>query len=307
MNKSMNTVILKAILQAKNQREAGHLMRKMLSKYYSAEEIYDYPSFIMARGDVPVGLVAHLDTVFDQHPALILHDEEQGLMWSPQGLGSDDRAGCFAIVEILKTSGVRPTIILTTDEEQGCVGAATLVGLFPEKPWDLNFLIELDRQGLDDAVYYGCYNEEFEKYISTFGFETQRGTYSDISVLCPAWGIAGVNLSVGYFYEHTYLEMLSLSGLEDTIRKVSTLLTQETKPYEYRTGNFRPAAYCTHCGKGVHHMEVIYIDDMPFCEKCFSDVCTPCKQCHQVWYNPKKHIVCPRCIEKMKPRKKNNR
>lgn len=46
-------------------------------------------------------------------------------MWSPQGLGADDRAGIFAIIQIIK-SGLRPHIILTTDEEVGGVGADLL-------------------------------------------------------------------------------------------------------------------------------------------------------------------------------------
>ena len=66
--------------------------------------------------------------------------------------------------------------------------------------------------------------EDFEKYINSFGSKTAEGTYTDISIICPNWGVAGVNLSVGYFWEHSYMEHFYGSFWYDTYRKVVRML-----------------------------------------------------------------------------------
>ena len=43
---------------------------------------------------------------------------QKNVMISPDGLGADDRAGVFMIMNIVK-AGFRPHVIFTTDEE-GC-------------------------------------------------------------------------------------------------------------------------------------------------------------------------------------------
>jgi hypothetical protein len=155
-------------------------------------------------------------------------------MWSPQGLGADDRAGVYSIVQIIK-SGYRPTIIFTTDEEKGCLGALELVKDIPEAPTELKYIIQLDRRGSNDCVFYDCINEEFEVYVESFGFVTNFGSFSDISVLCPSWKVAGVNLSIGYYNEHSEVELLYVGQMIETTRKVVKMLKDADKAetYEY--------------------------------------------------------------------------
>ena len=93
----------------------------------------------------------------------------------------------------------------------------------------LKYLIQIDRRGRNDAVFYDCPNERFKKYICGFGFKEEQGIYSDISFLCPGWDIAGVNVSAGYFYEHTNKEILNLEYLNETINKVEQMLKDERK------------------------------------------------------------------------------
>jgi hypothetical protein len=81
---------------------------------------------------------------------------------------------------------------------------------------------EKERKRMLDTI-----NQKFKDYVCGFGFQEQTGIYSDISFLCPAWDIAGVNLSVGYFYEHTEKECLNLEYLEETISKVEKMLKEE--------------------------------------------------------------------------------
>ena len=190
------------------------------SRYDNVIATKDY---IIAVGDIPVALVAHADTVFKSPPERIFYDREKNVMISPDGLGADDRAGIFAIIMILK-SGFRPTVIITTDEEKGGLGADTLVRHMKNPPTDLKYIIQLDRSGSNDCVFYNCDNKDFENYVEDFGFVTDFGTFSDISVICPRWKIAGVNLSIGYHDEHTKSETLYIGQLFSTINKVRLML-----------------------------------------------------------------------------------
>ena len=196
-------------------------MRQYLSTKY--DSVISSKDYIVAVGDIPVALTAHLDTVFKTPPEDIYYDRVKNVMWSPDGLGADDRAGVYAITNIVK-SGLRPTIVLTTDEELGCLGASKLVQSMPNAPTDLKYIIELDRRGSDDCVFYSCNNPEFDEYVESFGFVTNFGSFSDISTICPAWGMAGVNLSIGYYNEHSVSETLHIGNMFNTIAKVKKML-----------------------------------------------------------------------------------
>ena len=201
-----------------------NLMRQFLNRKYGKENVISNPAFLVAKGDIPVALIAHADTVFSAPPKTFFYDQEANVLWSPDGMGADDRAGIFAITRIVAT-GRRPHIIITTDEESGCVGATKLISKFNEHPFnDLKFMIQLDRRGFKDSVYYDCANDEFEKFINTFGFETAIGSLSDISVIAPMWEVAAVNFSIGYQEEHSHEEHLYVGAMFETIDKVNNIL-----------------------------------------------------------------------------------
>jgi hypothetical protein len=227
-------ILLKNIVSI-NQDSLKRTLESYLKKNY--QSFYFTKNYLIGYGDIPIALVAHMDTVFTRLPQSIYYDKEQGVIWSPEGLGADDRAGVFSILKILE-SGLRPTVIFTTDEERGCLGAEALVEDFPDSPVDLKYIIELDRRGTNDCVFYECDNKDFVKYVEQFGFIENFGSLSDISVICPAWKIAGVNLSVGYEDEHTKEETLHTAPLLRTISNVKVMLQQTDIPFfEYIPGN----------------------------------------------------------------------
>ena len=204
------------------------LMRSMytyLKKYYNEKNIFLTEDFILCEGEAPIMLVAHMDTVFKVPPSQIYYDQKQGVMWSPQGLGADDRAGVFLIWKIVQ-SGLRPHICLTTNEEVGGLGAAQLVKTCPKSIFPCKYIVELDRQGTNDCVFYSCANQQFQEFVEGYGFITSWGTYSDISAICPAWHIAGVNLSVGYQNEHREIETLNIRAMMDTYKKVFKMIKE---------------------------------------------------------------------------------
>ena len=198
-------------------------------KYQTVVETKDY---IYAVGDIPIALAAHMDTVFTHPVQDLYYDTKKNVLWSPDGLGADDRAGIFAIWHVI-ASGMRPHIILSTDEERGCLGARELAKI--PCPFDnLCYIIQLDRRGSNDCVFYDCDNREFTAYVENFGFVEAFGTFTDITEYCPAWGVAGVNLSIGYYNEHSVSETLHVNILYDTIRKVKNMLRETEIPkFEY--------------------------------------------------------------------------
>lgn len=211
-----------------DQASLQRVLYKFLKRYYTKEKVTFDEDFLLAEGDIPIALVAHMDTVFKQPAAELFYDRQKNVMISPTGMGADDRAGVFAIIKIIE-AGFRPHIIFTTDEEIGCVGS-NLLSYHPCPFKDLRFIIQLDRRGADDCVFYDCDNPEFEKYIESFGFVTAWGSFTDICELCPSWGMAGVNLSIGYRDEHTVSEVLFVGHMLNTIEKVKKILSETNIP-----------------------------------------------------------------------------
>lgn len=232
------------------QRTLKKALTTFLKSKYS--KVVNTKDYIYAEGDIPIALVAHMDTVFVKLPTEIYYDRKKNVMWSPQGLGADDRAGVFSICQIIR-DGYRPHIIFTTDEEKGGLGAYQLAA--QQCPFgDLRYMIELDRRGSDDCVFYDGVNQEFIKYVEKFGFKEAWGTFSDISYLAPDWGVSAVNLSIGYKDEHSVSEVLHVDWMFRTIERVKTMLDEEIdeipffeyieNPYSYNW----MAAYYGHGG-----------------------------------------------------------
>ena len=218
-------------------------MRQFLCQKYGQDNVIANHAYVIAKGDIPVALVAHADTVFSRPPVDFFYDTNKNVLWSPDGMGADDRAGIYSIMQIVR-SGLRPHVIITTGEESGCIGATKMMHAYKEHPFnELKFIIQLDRRNFKDSVYYDCDNEDFENFITPFGFKTEWGTLSDISVIAPIWGVAAVNFSVGYVEEHTKQERLYVDALFATIEKVKNILTyvqehSECPTYEYVESTF---------------------------------------------------------------------
>ena len=191
--------------------------------------------YIIAEGELPICLVAHMDTVFSGVPSEFFYDRHKKMLWSPYGSGFDDRAGIYLILKIIE-KGFYPSIIFTQGEEMGGIGAHALIKDAPECPLlDCRALIQLDRAHKEDAVFYECDNKDFEKFICSYGFKYDWGTFTDISIIAPAWKIAAVNLSVGYVDEHTTSERLYCKWTDLTFKRLCKILedSKDMKSYSY--------------------------------------------------------------------------
>lgn len=193
--------------------------------------------FLYAPGDIPVLVTAHMDTVHKETCRTI--EIMDNILSSPQGIGGDDRCGIYMIVNIITKTKLRPYILFCEDEEIGGVGSAKFCKTeYIDDLRKLKFLIELDRANKDDLVFYDCDNEDFTDFVrNVTGYHESWGSFSDISTLMPECGVAGVNLSCGYYKPHTTKEYVNFDEMLNTIEVTKKLIKkaaeEETPQFEF--------------------------------------------------------------------------
>lgn len=225
---------LRACLQARKP-EVINFLEKFCTK---GSDLFWYKKSKVKRA---VTLVCHIDTsigdvdrVWDNKAykyvdtpirRRIFFDKKQQVFLGPDGLGADDRAGLFGLLRVHAAlpEELRPNLLFCDGEETGGHGAKAAAKKLPELQ-DSLFMVELDRRGINDCVFYNQEPTEFVKYIEDFGFKKDWGTFSDISHIGKEFGICTVNLSVGYFNEHTRYETLYCRFLNETIKKTIELV-----------------------------------------------------------------------------------
>ena len=185
--------------------------------------------FLYAEGDIPVLLVAHLDTVHSEKAEIICFSEDMRYVMSPQGIGGDDRCGVYMIMQLIRD--YKCHVLFCEDEEVGGRGANKFVAS-KLKP-GVNFIIEMDRRGSNDAVFYHCNNPDFTDFVLSFGFEENHGTFSDISVIAPPLNTAAVNISAGYYNEHRTHEYIDMLAVENNIRRIGEMIMADSKHFEF--------------------------------------------------------------------------
>jgi len=185
--------------------------------------------YTLIVGTQPTVLVAHLDTVRgkDKCKPYVTNS----IMRNAGGvLGADDRAGVYSLYRLLEICAEDnipfPSVLLTFDEECGGLGVKQLIKDFnKEFPTPCNLFVELDRSGANDYVYYsGHIPNEIKDYVESYGFVESHGSYSDIADLTNHYEIPSVNLSIGYYYQHTQKERLHIDEMNLTVRRVAQML-----------------------------------------------------------------------------------
>ena len=208
----------------------GYLSNRLKETH---DEIFVGDGFVYAQGKLPVLLVAHMDTVHKELPKTFEYNATLDVLSSPEGIGADDRCGVYMILEVVKHYNC--SVLFCEDEEIGGVGAEKFLETQLAKQLEFNYMMEFDRKGHNDAVFYNCDNPDFEEFITSGYFKTAYGTFSDISILAPTLGCAAVNLSCGYYGAHTKDELVVLSEMEKSISEACNILerTTENDKFEY--------------------------------------------------------------------------
>ena len=222
--------------------------------------------FVYAAGEIPVLLVAHMDTVHKHTPDIICLSEDKSIMMSPFGIGGDDRCGVAIILEIIKE--LRCHVLFTEDEEVGGIGADKFCN--SEIKPKLNFIIEFDRANEKDAVYYQLDNEKFSSAVESYGFVEAYGTYTDIVDIAPELGCAAVNLSCGYYNAHTQHEFVSLPQMYAQIDRAKKLISGECNTfYEYRGVKYKSKFSCY----GGWYDDYDYYENKNLVSKSKTEIC----------------------------------
>ena len=201
---------------------------------YAEGNLHNKKDFLYAEGNAPYMLIAHLDTVHTKLPSIICYSKDGNYMMSPQGIGGDDRCGVYIILELLNKLPFKPYVLFTMGEEIGGIGADAFIEyMIGHDIPDLKYIVEYDRKGNKDCVFYQCDNPEFTEFVEKFGFKKAYGTFSDISIIAPEFGVAAVNLSSGYYSPHTEHEYVSMKDMGNIIEMSLKMFNAEAEHFEY--------------------------------------------------------------------------
>ncbi len=214
--------------------------------------------FLYAPGTVPVMVIAHMDTVHKETVKQVCWDKEYNTAMSPQGIGGDDRCGVYMVLHLIRD--LKCHVLFCEDEEVGGVGARkfTSSGIVPA----VNFLVEFDRKGNNDAVFYDCANKEFTAMVESYGFKEDYGSFSDISVIAPHLKVAAVNISSGYYDAHTRHESINLREANENVARIAELIQENMDTfYEYvEDRSYRYKGWHTYYGSGKGYEDSSWYD-----------------------------------------------
>lgn len=170
-------------------------------------------------------LIAHMDTVHNfNKPREIIR--EGNLIYAKYinsnercGLNADDCNGIFIILNLLnELSDLK--VCFTVEEEVGGVGADQAlfnINFFK----NVRYLIQPDRRGSSDLITvtngYNITSDEFlediNDLITKYSYKSEIGTFTDVGILSPELGLSGINVSCGYYNEHTIKEICHIDEL----------------------------------------------------------------------------------------------
>lgn len=220
------------------QADLKKTLAETLTETYT--DIVSADGFLFARGEYPVLLVAHLDTVHKTLPSSIYFDRKSGALSAPEGIGGDDRAGIYIVLELVRRFNC--SVLFCEDEEIGGIGAEAFIRSPVAASVRPDFIIEFDRKGAKDAVFYDCDTPDFTAFVTAEFFREEWGSFSDISVIAPALGVAAVNLSCGYHSPHTLAETVHPAEVDAIIEAAAAMLARHTEgtAYPYTERKYTP-------------------------------------------------------------------
>ncbi|MBT0612770.1 hypothetical protein [Campylobacter hyointestinalis] len=147
--------------------------------------------------------------------------------------GGDDRAGVYIALQLIKAK--KPFAFgFFKDEEIGCLGSSALSSYINSLD-SVTAFIGLDRRGADEVATYGHDNKELINIFESKGYIEAVGSVTDASKLSALSnkGLACVNLSVGYYNEHTKKEVLNTTAMNRTLKVLKNLdISLFNKPFK---------------------------------------------------------------------------
>lgn len=206
----------------------------------------EYDNLICTTSFTGVIFSCHTDTMHKTDGLLWLSEDDFGIVTASQTarvrpgmgvtlersvLGADDAAGIYIMLRMIE-EGIGGTYIFHAAEEIGCIGSKYIAdGRYTVNGYDLNddftHAIAFDRKGTSDFIYDQlgermcsgeCMYELMDRlnkdtvldYKPAIGLVTDTAMYADYVQEC-------INLSVGYYDEHTDSERLDVGHVENLL------------------------------------------------------------------------------------------
>lgn len=215
---------LRELLYATTHKEVVDIMlRYVVLDYYS---IHTTPTYTLVTPKkktfdyVPM-LCVHTDTI-KRNEVFKLKEQSMFKVVSAENsvLGADDRAGCWIASELMDYN-FEVSFLICDLEEVGGKGSyeASQDDVVYEYIVDnVSSFIGLDRRGARELALYGYESQDFMRdvvdYFVLGGYEEGIGSFTDASNLARVFNLCCLNLSIGYYNEHTYREYLNIDEME---------------------------------------------------------------------------------------------
>ena len=154
-------------------------------------------------------------------------------------LGGDDRCGVYTALQLIDL-GFPFGFAFFCDEEVGCIASSMLAKNIDENE-SITAFIGLDRRGLDNVAVYGYDNSDLINLFENEGYIEVNGSITDVSLLSEqsSRNLACVNLSVGYYNEHTKREFINIFAIQRAIKTLIKLcFVLSKKAYTYNVSDY---------------------------------------------------------------------
>lgn len=201
--------------------------------------ITDGINYVYVKNESPLVLVAHIDTV--RHSNKVDIKITDNVISNSRGiLGADDRAGVYMLLNVYsyvkEVGGIVPQFLFTNFEESFGVGVSKFIKHDHLNKENVKFFIEADRLGRDQYVNYHSLPDVLAKFVESFGYKHAHGSYSDIHNLTAAYKIPSVNISAGYYFQHTPSEILNWAYVNESLDKLIKIVENmyNIPPYAYK-------------------------------------------------------------------------
>lgn len=211
--------------------------------------------YVPATRQNSVLLVAHADSVWDDKEIKLGQTDHRLFSVNEKsGCRADDRCG---ITMLWKLRNLGHALLIPDGEEKHGQGSEFLMG---QEDWrkEINkhqFAIQMDRMNDADLAFYGVASNQFKDWCEKQfkGYKRLHGMWTDICNLCSEYRhktdcLDGVNISVGYYRQHTTEEYVELSEWHRTLSLLYENLSKEEIPkfHHSYTPPPPPSSYTPH-------------------------------------------------------------
>ena len=316
---NINWKLLKKLLSYRTytkDKEAEIIFSEYLVKYINSlgdidieEDSIGNLYITKGKSDLYTCVVAHMDisqpiidsvSIIQTSKLITGLDNSTGLQC---GIGADDKLGVYFGLHCLKTMD-NVKCLFTVSEESGGIGAYAADLTFME---DVNFLIQLDRNSWNNDISSETngevvVSEEFilasQSVLDRYNYDYTCCMFTDIGIIGPAADLCAVNISAGYFDEHSSIERISIPHFinaiafaEDLIKtmegkrwsNIQEYVSSESEYYHYSSGwnfNKEDDSYVQEC-IGVGECPLCVSNDLNYL-KNGTIVCNHCESYYNV-------------------------